>query len=209
MSFTLPPGVARGSQEAIYLLYEYLADVATRAPFISGRWYPMLPGLSGAGAAIGTANSIRLVPFLLTEPMSVGGMATRIHTISAAGNIQLAIYAHDAEAGLPTGEALATTGNLSTGTLGAVSADLAEPVALDRGIYWMAVNADNTAVVCNTSHNSMDYSAFLVGSTVALEAFGPITWTIAQTFGTWPDLTGGTFAKVFTLTHAIMRLKAA
>lgn len=185
--------------------------------FVAGRWYcPAVDVAIGAGVAL-TANRIAFTPFILARSATISDLATRITTVASGGNIQLAIYAADATTKLPSGSALAATGNLSTTSLGAVSADITgSDVTLPPGLYWGAVNADATAgatVICAAPGTTIPHLVALIGSTtlgnVVTTAPGSISRYYAQTFGTWPDMTGQTTTEVANASCAQIFIKAA
>ena len=184
-----------------------------RPPFVSGRWYPACQvANAAAGGAVG-ANTIRLMPFTLDQPMTVAALGARVTTL-AAGNCQLAIYANDPTTGRPTGTALASTANISTAAAQAVSANLSSNVSLPAGDYWMAVNADNATVVFQALGQSQTIQGYLQGSATLANltsgaAVFSLNWNIAQTFGTWPNLTGQALTETIGLQHALLFLKAA
>lgn len=164
--------------------------------YVAGRVYDVD---SCVAAAALVANSIRLVPFVVEERVTLTGLEGRVSTIGS-GNIQVAIYAADPTTKLPTGNALASSSSVSTNTLGVCHLPFSSSLQLEPGLYWMASNADNTTAQMpqwNTGHNNnlsrligvADSSFYSAGSTT-----GQIGYSIAQTFGTWPDLTGAGIA---------------
>lgn len=162
--------------------------------YVAGRWYNPFPFLATTTGVGFLQNNIFLTPFVLEKPITVSDLGCRIN-VNAAGNVQLAIYAHNAATGAPTGNALASTGNISTAVAGGVSADITgADVALSAGVvYWMASNVDNSTVTLQCVSGAV--ASYLIGDTLA--NITPTSTTtnfwrkIAQTFGTWPDLTGG------------------
>ncbi|QIG69036.1 hypothetical protein EVB78_002 [Rhizobium phage RHph_N1_15] len=197
--------------------FNTLVDLANkiRPAYAVGRWYPaFLIGTVTTGTAV-TANKIRMLPFIVPVDITISDLAVRVATAAAAGNVQVAIYAADAN-GDPTGAALAKTGNLSTATASSdVSLPLAAPVALKAGLYFMAVNADNSTAQLQTVGQSNNNMACLIGVS-ALADLSPggnnnseAPLSIDQTFGTWPDLTGATFTRVTSNNTALIRFKIA
>jgi hypothetical protein len=170
--------------------------------YISGNWYHFSEDAStGTGTALGSGN-IRLTPFLLRDAVSINSLGTRVSTVSAGGNIQLAIYGNNNATGRPTGNALITTASISTSVVGVVSAvNAGGDTTLAPGLYWMAVNADNATVICQPGITiTMSRMGYLVGNATQSNisgAAGSVTSSLAvtQAFGTWPDLTGATFVE--------------
>lgn len=164
-------------------------------PYIAGRWYWAERSAVTAGTVLGT-NQIRLNCFMLHRTITISDLFARVTTVSAGGNFQLAIYAANPSTALPTGNPIAATANISTAALGAISGDIiGADVALTPGIYWLGVNADNSvAVLQGNSAGPMDGA--LIGSATLANMAGLILIRfIAQTFGTWPDLTSASLTE--------------
>jgi hypothetical protein len=190
-------------------------DLYIRHPgYIAGNWYMPFGHVSAAGVSLG-ANSIRCVPFFLPQPVTITNMGVRISTLSAGGNIKVAIYANNAATGRPTGSALASTGNMATDTATIVSAAIAETsVAFTPGIYWMCSWADNATVICRSQSGASGMVPQLIGTTTEANANTAITSTSltiasAQTYGAWPSLTAASFTEATTASHATIHFKAA
>lgn len=180
--------------------------------YIAGNWY-CPPGYTTAVGSAIPVDSIRLLPFTITKPITVAQLAARVSTISAAGNFQLAVYAHNPATGRPTGAALCSTANMSTGSAAAVSAAVT-PVTLSPGTYWMALNQDNSVAIYQTMNNATGLASAIVGSAT----LGNVTSTtsnvafslsVAQAFGTWPNLTAGSFVEAIGNINALVFMKAA
>lgn len=172
--------------------------------YVAGRWYQPIDGTVSGGSAI-PASTVRAIPFVLVRPVMITNLGTRINTAASGGNIQLAIYGAHATTFAPTGAALASTGSISTTSTGTVSAAITQTsVLLQPGLYWMAVNADATAggtVICQTQGAaSSNMSAKIGSTTLANIASGAgtasIAYTVTQTFGSWPDLTGASLSEI-------------
>jgi len=171
-----------------------LALFASGLPgFISGNWY-MPFGIANvvAGAAL-AQGSIRFVPFILPAPMTVKALAVRI-TTAGTSNLQLALYA--SSGGRPSGNALAATSSIANTSTGLQSASVT-PAALTPGLAWMAVNCNDSACVTLTSGLNNPQMSALVGSATLGDINGSgantgLFLTFAQSFGTWPNMTGQT-----------------
>lgn len=191
-------------------LQSAVGTINSRPNKVAGRWYNTVSTQLAAGAAV-TANVIRLIPFYLSQAVTVSDLGARISTLAAAGNFQLAIYAMDSNS-LPTGNALAVTGNISTASATTVSADITgADVSLTAGWYYAAVCADNGTVIFQTVANTFSHAGNLIGSTtIANVAPGNnLVLGFAQTFGTWPDLTGQTFTESASAVSAALLIKVA
>lgn len=179
----------------------------------SGNWFAPCFGPFSAGAAL-IANSVRMIKFTVPREITIDGLATYITTLSASGNIQLALYIADATTGDPIGNPVASTGNLSTGSATAVSEALGSDVTLGPSDYWMAVNSDNSVAVCKTLNAGVAQTSFLQGSSTLANAIGnagnsSLLKTYAHTFGTWPDMTGKTFVESTGANSAAIWLREA
>lgn len=170
------------------------------AGYGSGRWIGTITrGSLGAGQTQG-AGTLVLHPFLVYASVSVSELGFRVATVSAGGMTMLGIYAHSATTGRPTGNALAGVTGLSTTTATTVSAVLGAPVTLAAGLYWAAYQPDNatsTAAVPSSSNAMTDLNTLAGASTLAtamtaVNANAQFVF-FTNTYGTFPDLTGGAF----------------
>lgn len=191
--------------------------IAASPPFpayIAGNYY-LPPGVTvGAGTAP-PVNTIRCVPFQIFQPVTIQAIGTRITTLSASGNVQFAIYANNAATGRPTGTALGATGSLSTTLTGVFSAAPAGGnFTLQPGTYWSAVNQDNSTAAYRTNATGQSFTTALIGtateaSITNASTSAALTISTAQTFGTWPDLTGASFTETTALGSAMIHFRAA
>lgn len=189
------------------------APVVVHPGYVAGNYYSLQPYVSVAGGAALAASTIRLTPFTLAKPLRVAELAARVITTSAAGNFQLAIYANNASTGRPTGTALCNTASLSTTTAAAVSGAVTA-VTLAPGTYWLALNQDNAVAGYQAIANATIVAGALIGSTTLNNVSGGttatmLTLTVAQTYGTWPDLTSGSFTESTTNLTAIAGIAKA
>lgn len=180
-----------------YFLPTTHASAFGRHPgFIAGNWYNPVPAAavtSGAALANGT---IKLLPFMLGQPITISDLGCRITTTNA-GNVQLAIYNSVAATKLP-GTLAAATGDITAASAAAVSADITgSNVTLAPGLYYMAVNADNAVCALQTINSSAPLASYLIGSATlnditSAAGASNFYFTFASAFNTWPDLTGQT-----------------
>lgn len=185
--------------------------------YIAGRWYHVFPGFLAAGAAI-PANSVRLLPFMLTQSITVSDLGARVTTLAAGGNVRVGVYNSDPTTKVPTTVA-AETGNLSTASATVVNGAVSGGNKLFQpGLFWAAVIADGTAggtVVMQSVNGSWVQAGLLVGSTTQANIASSSTaaslfLTFASTFGAFPDLTGQSLTEVAgSSTTCIVQLKAA
>jgi hypothetical protein len=136
--------------------------------YVAGRWFPTLKGSAAAGSAPGD-SWIRLYPFRLEQTATVSELGVRV-TTAATGSFRLAIYGSDAD-GAPTGLPVVTTGDLTTGATGTVSADVAD-VQLEAGRrYW-------AALICSSS--TAAFQAVSSGENAVTWEFGAATLAAAS-----------------------------
>jgi hypothetical protein len=161
-------------------------------------------GATANGAAI-SANTIALIPFDLKRSGRVDEMHARVLTGLAGAVFQMAIYGMDAN-GDPTGIPIGTTASLSAAANANVFDALATPFNLVANTpYFWAVNV--------STGTSVTFLALAATNTYPWTICGPSSmsgvsgtsmcfhYTIAQTFGTWPDLTSSTFATAMGLSR--------
>jgi hypothetical protein len=176
---------------------------ASRAPtvehpgYFANVWYQTIGYHEVFGGSGPAANTIKLLPFVLTKPIRIQALGTRVTTAAAGGKAQLAIYAHNAATRRPTGNAIVSTGDISTTSAAAVSGSVTA-ATLSPGIYWSALNADGATA----NYQSIDeiQTGLLIGSTtlsnISSGAAGDgLFLTVSQAFGTWPDLTSASFTE--------------
>ena len=193
-----------------------LEDLADHPGYVSGNFYHGNTGVSlAAGAALAT-NTMRLIPFVLKARVSISEVAFRITTLAAAGNIQFAIYANNPATGRPTGNPLATTGSQTTAATGPFSVALTGgPITFEAGVYWFAVNSDNSTVVCQVYAAAQVVAGYMIGSATLSDVTGAATTGVmalsvaSQTFGTWGDLTSATFTRIGTGSYCAPIIKVA
>jgi hypothetical protein len=160
-----------------------------------GNWIaPFEGGVSTTGSAL-TANTIALYPFIVRRNVTVDNLGARVATVAASSNVQLAIYASDSN-NKATGNALAATGNLSGATATNVNGSVTAFTLQAGVIYWMAVNSNGAPAMYGPATTNT-YPNYILGGPALMDALGATTFTltlrtVAQTFGTWPDLTAVT-----------------
>jgi len=176
--------------------------------YVSGRWYNPLNTFMANGTAL-SASTIRLIPFMIRSQVTISDLGATV-VAQTTGNVQLAFYAANPSTMAPTGNALATTASLSVAALGTVSgAIVGGNVVLRPGLYWMAINSDNAVVVMRTYNAAIVNTGFIVGSTTMSLVATQVAYSVAQTYGTWPDLTAASFTEVASAANAIVNFKVA
>lgn len=182
------------------------------AEYLAGNWYiPRDVSVVGNGSAPGS-GSIRLYPVLIKELVTINALGVRVTTLSAGGNVQAAIYANNPATMRPTGAALASSASMSTASVANVNAAIS--LQLTPGLYWFATNSDNGTSILTAFSSTTAQAAALIGSSSQSACLGSGTGlmglTVTQTFGTWPDLTSGSFAEVGSINSVpIVQFKIA
>jgi hypothetical protein len=157
---------------------------------VAGQYYPTVAAqwvTSGAPSA----DTIYFTPFVIKEEVEIDKLALRVLTGATSGEMQLAIYASSATTSLPTGSALADTGVVATTTATLIDASVT-PVTLTPGIYYFAVQGNNTALrwysIGNTS-GSVVAQITGTGSAAALftsSGGAAVNVSASQAYGSWP-----------------------
>jgi|SRR5687768_6708750 len=170
-------------------------------PYVSGKWrLASMDQAIATGQAPG-ANSIRLYPFYIYSALTIDRLGMCVTTLFAGGNEQAAIYAADTATLNPTGNALVSTASMPSAATGSIEATVSH--TFEPGLYWAASNCDNATNAFDANGSTSTWMSRAIGSTsqASCLAVGSGTlsgYTFAQTFGTWPDLTGQTFAELTT-----------
>jgi hypothetical protein len=165
---------------------------------LSGRKYFIVPFANVQSGSASGQNTIRFTPFMLTEAVTITGLRACVATLSGTGNVQLAIYASNSTTLMPTGTALASTGNLSAAATGEIGATISQTsVTLQPGLYWAAANNSDNTIALTSISSAQPWMGWAVGVSSAGNIFQSATnisvsATFAQTFGTWPDMTANT-----------------
>ena len=177
-----------------------MLELSNYPGYLAGNWYvPGGPNGLNVGAAPG-AGSIRLFPGFVKQRITINNLGLRITTLSGGGNVQAAVYANNFATMRPTGNALVSTASMSTTSTGSVSASAS--LQLEPGVmYWFATNCDNGTAVFTAVANANTWISAALGSStqandVGAGTGGQVGLTVSQTFGTWPDLTSGSFAEL-------------
>lgn len=193
------PAVQKGSSSAFGLTKVDNASVFAAAGvlsvaafinYVANNFYTFwAPGTVVNSTAAGSQNTIRWCPVYIPRPVTLSALGVFVNTISGGGNLQVAIYANAAATARPTGAALASTANLSTGTSALVSGAISLAITAP-GIYWIGVNCDNSVVQIRTLNATGFQSAGMVGTATEANLGSLLTgpsFTTSQTFGSWPS----------------------
>ena len=182
----------------------------TFSGYRTGQWIYPVPATKGAGSSL-AANTIYATPFEVKRTTRVDGMASRISTAAAGGNIQLAVY--DTLNGV-INNPIRNTVSLSTASATTVSDTSIASFLLSPGeVYWWCVNSD-AAPVLESILNSNTHFSTLIGADLASVSNSStaslIAYSYSQTFGTWPSLSAATATAVTANRNAmpLMRVSA-
>lgn len=172
-------------------------------PAVVNNWYlPQAMASGGVGGAAAAANTIYCNYGNVSQKLTINALGTRVTTLSAGNNLQLAIYAN--ANGRPAA-LLSSTGNISTTTVAAVSAALGSnqqvgPGSTNGADVWFCRNQDNAVAASLTPFqtNSSTFFASTIGS-ATLTNVVPISAAVngvscaganciggSSTFNTWP-----------------------
>lgn len=183
---------------------------ADHAGYTANQWYTGVQGVASTGVNPG-ANSIRLYPIIFKERCTITSIGVFVNTLHASGKVQAAIYANNPTTMLPTGNALVSTGDLSTTSQAAVAASVS--LQVEPGVvYWMATNTDDTTAICVSFNATTLHHTTLIGAATQAGAVGGSAscrqgLSVAQTFNTWPDITAASFGAIATSSVPIVQFK--
>jgi hypothetical protein len=163
----------------------------------AGNWY-----LSGAGDTNGdfdtTVQQIYAYPWVAPQTFTIDKLGVWVRDTGSSQNFQLAIYASGAD-GFPTGAALASTGNLSATSSGAVNASLSSNVQVQAGtVYWFCIIGSANGIGVQAWHQAYAALAMIFGAASMSNLITGNGNTVAglsvggQTFGTWPTFSSST-----------------
>lgn len=163
--------------------------------YISGRWYPCYPQAIGNASAAGTGNAlIKYTPAIIHRPVTISALMVRC-TAYTAGNVQMAMYAADANL-RPTGAVLANTASLTPAGVGLVSGTFAagsgsNVTITTPGLYFFAINVNQNSTQFMSSNNNTSENSYYLGSTTdttvsASNSLSQMWLSTVQTYGTWP-----------------------
>ena len=176
---------------------------AVHPGYKAGNWY------IGTGISTGVTvssngtvlNTLYLFPFFMPQKVTLSELGINVVTGIASSNTQLGIYRTTSEG--RTGTFVAATGSIATVTSGnktGVFAGSATP-QLDAGWYFFVMNTDISGVVVSTvGPTGIPINQIYGGTTIgAISAGGTnsngVALSVAQTYNTWPDLTGATIVE--------------
>lgn len=172
---------------------------ASSTVYAAGNWICPVVATAAAGSAL-TANTIALHPFKVERACTISDLGFRVTTTVAGSSIQGAIYGSDSSNN-PAGTPLGFNATGVSAATGAPVSGAVTPFTIQPGqIYWFAVNSDAaptllTVATANTYYNSILGAASLADITSSATSQLQLR-TVAQTYGTWPSLTGATITVV-------------
>jgi hypothetical protein len=195
------PTQSAGDDDTSIATTAFAQAQALQPRYVAGRWYQPTFQSSNTATAL-TANLIYLLPFRQLRAITISDLGAYVAGAVAAKSAQFAIYAASATTSYPTGNKVAATASISVASAGPVSGAVSGGNAtLQPGLYWMAVNSDGAPQFPAQTASGGALAGFLVGSTsitTIQPSPGTNQWclTLAQAFGTWPDMTSSSFTEV-------------
>jgi hypothetical protein len=164
-----------------------------------------------------TANSLKLMPFLISNSTTISDLGCRITAAASGGFLRLGIYASGTN-NLPTGNPKAVTIDISTTSTGSISQDITgADVPLQAGLYWMAVILDATASATTTLQTLASATinhGYVIGSTTlanvtqsSTNAALSLSFDNTGAYGTWPDLTSASFVESTSQANGLVYYK--
>lgn len=182
--------------------------------FISGNWYNPVGQRIFSSAGNPGINTIFFTPFPCPIDVSLQKLGFRVGGTAAVGNIQAAVYASNPLTLKPTGNALVATASMSTAAANTNINSAAVVTLRANQLYWMAENIDNATAVFLTVSPITSDSGNTIGSSSQVNLGGSLTnnmvgYSFAQTFGTWPDMTGQTVADSTSTSIPIVQMQIA
>ena len=182
---------------------------------VSGRWVAACTGGVTLQAGQNSSASLWLYPFIITEATTISDLGMRVATASAGVNGMLGIYAHSTTTGDATGTAVASVVGISMAATGTVSGALASNVTLQPGLYWVAFQASGATAAATTAAASELALICMVSGSTSLSEVSTAAATamqykfVANTYGTFPDLTGASFSNSAARNGALLFYKVA
>ncbi len=121
------------------------------AMFGNPKWLPTLYGNTGTGLVTqaGTAGRVFLTPFWLARAVIVSRIGCQVTTVGGVGTfLRLGLY-RDVEGTPATGALIVDSGNIAADVLGIRTFTFTNPVFLEAGIVWGALETQDAIVVFN------------------------------------------------------------
>jgi hypothetical protein len=168
--------------------------------YVAGNWYISQSGGLASGTVVADAGKTWLAPFFIKERCTLSDLGTRVSTAVAASLFGLAIYASDPVTKMPTGAALGSVTGLSSAAVGIVTGAMGANITLDPGMYWSALqkNDTGTAFLClstNAGYMSNWIGASTSAALLTAGTTGIVTLEVAVGYATgFPDMTAQAFS---------------
>jgi len=158
--------------------------------YISGKWIAPLGAQASTGVAI-TQNVIRCTPLHIFGTITIDQLSVNILTATPASNAQLALYTNGPNARAYT--ELAKTASIDTSTTGLKSTSVTS-VQVPRGVYWVCINTSLTGL---TASAMAQQAVGIIPGLIGVDAPNDVIngAVVAQTFGTWGDLSGASWVQ--------------
>lgn len=158
----------------------------THPGYVAGRFYAP-PFTIAANGQTGSATTTYFTPLVVYARVTIDQLGVNVTTLSAGGNFQLGVYSYAPAANTLT--FLMATASGSTAATGTINAALTTPLTLDRGLYFVGYQVDNTTAVVTGTATTGSNMMSTIGSTDTFAAAGGAyrnLISVGSTFGTWP-----------------------
>lgn len=176
-TWAVPPGTGGGG--------------SVRSNYVAGNWYNVAGTGAGNGVNI-SATVTQWVPRFFDKAVTISNVGARVSTSSTGQNFAIALYASGSN-GLPTGSALATSGNIpSNSGSQPMATDTFNGVIASAGWYWFGVQVSDATTALMSISGSQAFSNSTIGANSQTNLSGSTTnpgteyKTTGGTFGTWP-----------------------
>lgn len=181
------------------------AQVRTHPGYIAGRYYPPI-ATPATGTAL-TADTVRCIPIIVFETITISELQIGVQTSFAGGLMQAAIYTNGAN-DRPAAQ-LGATADIDTSSTGVKNSAIT-PVQLAPGTYWTCANANNTTNAVLSVNPVVGITAALVGSTNIASSSATTSGVSATlTYGTWGDLSGASWSDITTAKAPIVSFRVS
>lgn len=135
--------------------------------YVVNNWYLPVGMQTAAASAAMAANFIQCGPGGIAAPVTINAIGIAISTLSAGGNVQMAIYTNVSDR---PGVLIASTPSSGTGAVATVSspitATMLGPGTANGSSIWWCYNLDNNVVRLVASLNTSGFAQMVGDSTI-------------------------------------------
>lgn len=150
--------------------------------FRSGNYYSLAIAQSAHATLAHIANTLRVWPWIISEPVILNEVRLEVTTLIAASIIRMGLYSDN---GAIYPGSLIISSDFDAATTGVKTVSFAgSPITLKPGLYWLATNS-NAAPLCRSV--AVAAIAPVLGVSASMGTNGGNTnFSIAQAFGALP-----------------------